>query len=1021
MIADPGHVGARNDLAWLLAEEGQDLDTALALALAAQRLDPSPDVLDTLGWVYLKRGESAEAVKAFEQAVEKRPDSASMRYRLADRAQPGGRQAARPRDVPDRARHGRLPRGGGRPPRARAARGLSRPSRRCRAASGGCAAASWPRRCCCSRRAPRARSASPSTSSAASITRPRAASPEALLEYQSALELDPRDAELYQRIGDLLARRREYKDAISYYRQAFELDPERIGAAMSEARLLAFGDPKRARELVQLGLERAPDRSDVQLTRAHVALASGDLEEAQARRRSAPSSSSPSRARAWAQLGKVHQARIRKHQIAGEIAPPEVFQAALDAFARVDQIEKGDAHAQVERARILAAWAGHRDEALAAHRAAIADREAARRRGRPARSPPTRSTSSPSSSTTTRCGARRCARSSRRTRPTTRPGTSLVRLSDGQPRPARRGGLPRADREAPRRSARAPRVRELPAAQATDRPTPSPTCAARSTAACARRSSGSRSSASRSAPTSSPTRAPRYVELADAFPDDPITRGVEAQLAVAEGRFADAAVILRELVKTRETSDIQRMLAVAEQRLGQICPPPSPRSIAPSRWRPTSVELYRLKASIHYDAKQWGKVILAYRVLAGRGRHLSPADEVRRARALYEFGRPDAGRAVLDAGARPAEPSRRMPPSSSRAARAARSFEAGARRPCSPRRRARRAIRACSRRSCSSSSRRGEPSSRSRRSTPRSPPAARARACCCCAPSCWRREGELATRRGGGAAGLRGGADAAGRRRAAVRHLSASGQARRGAALLRAGRVRRLAAPRHAAAARAPLSQPGRSREGAAGARAGRRRAAGARERAQRSRLRARVARRAARPRARARARAPSRRWGRTRRRSTRSATSTTARGASRRRSRSCERAIALAGSRPGGVSPTYTYHLGLVLEALGRKPEAASAFERALASTDEFPEAEDARRRLESVQATASARRERVVAAAGPPTWRCVAKGAHDGSRSASRCCCCASSSPASRRCSTRPRGRGSSPSSSGPRSSRW
>ena len=93
---DPGHVGARNDLAWLLAEQGKELDAALALALAAQRLDPTPDVLDTLGWVYLKRGQSSEAVKAFEQAVEKRSDSPSMRYRLAVAlAQAGNPQRAR--------------------------------------------------------------------------------------------------------------------------------------------------------------------------------------------------------------------------------------------------------------------------------------------------------------------------------------------------------------------------------------------------------------------------------------------------------------------------------------------------------------------------------------------------------------------------------------------------------------------------------------------------------------------------------------------------------------------------------------------------------------------------------------------------------------------------------------------------------------------------------------------------------------------------------------------------------------
>jgi tetratricopeptide (TPR) repeat protein len=79
---DPGHVGARNDLAWLLAEKGQDLDTAVELARAAQRLDPSADVLDTLGWVHLKRGETGESVSALEQAVEKRSDSPSIRYRL---------------------------------------------------------------------------------------------------------------------------------------------------------------------------------------------------------------------------------------------------------------------------------------------------------------------------------------------------------------------------------------------------------------------------------------------------------------------------------------------------------------------------------------------------------------------------------------------------------------------------------------------------------------------------------------------------------------------------------------------------------------------------------------------------------------------------------------------------------------------------------------------------------------------------------------------------------------------------
>jgi hypothetical protein len=40
------------------------------------------------------------------------------------------------------------------------------------------------------------------------------------------------------------------------------------------------------------------------------------------------------------------------------------------------------------------------------------------------------------------------------------------------------------------------------------------------------------------------------------------------------------------------------------------------------------------------------------------------------------------------------------------------------------------------------------------------------------------------------------------------------------------------------------------------------------------------------------------------------------------------------------------------VLQAMDRKDEAAGAFQRALAGGQDFPEAEDARRRLESVRA---------------------------------------------------------------------
>jgi tetratricopeptide (TPR) repeat protein len=77
----PGHAGARNDLAWLLAEKKEDLDLALALAEEARRIDSSPEILDTLGYVHLQRGETAAAVAALELAAEA-DDSPSIRYRL---------------------------------------------------------------------------------------------------------------------------------------------------------------------------------------------------------------------------------------------------------------------------------------------------------------------------------------------------------------------------------------------------------------------------------------------------------------------------------------------------------------------------------------------------------------------------------------------------------------------------------------------------------------------------------------------------------------------------------------------------------------------------------------------------------------------------------------------------------------------------------------------------------------------------------------------------------------------------
>ena len=93
---DERHVPARNNLAELLAGEG-DVDGALALAQEAYRLDAAnPYLLDTLGALYLRKGLPARAVPLLEQAHAGLPElpgvtlNLALAYRDAGRVEEAG-------------------------------------------------------------------------------------------------------------------------------------------------------------------------------------------------------------------------------------------------------------------------------------------------------------------------------------------------------------------------------------------------------------------------------------------------------------------------------------------------------------------------------------------------------------------------------------------------------------------------------------------------------------------------------------------------------------------------------------------------------------------------------------------------------------------------------------------------------------------------------------------------------------------------------------------------------------------
>lgn len=81
---EPDSPVALNNLAYVIAETGGDLDLALTYAQRAkQRLPNSDDVTDTIGWIYIKKNLSANAIAIYEQLIAKQPNNPTFRYHYA--------------------------------------------------------------------------------------------------------------------------------------------------------------------------------------------------------------------------------------------------------------------------------------------------------------------------------------------------------------------------------------------------------------------------------------------------------------------------------------------------------------------------------------------------------------------------------------------------------------------------------------------------------------------------------------------------------------------------------------------------------------------------------------------------------------------------------------------------------------------------------------------------------------------------------------------------------------------------
>ena len=79
----PEQAVAANNLAYLMLDNGENVDVALTLAQTARRVLPnSPSTADTLAWAYYHKGTYSSARELLEDAVKASPNNAAMHYHL---------------------------------------------------------------------------------------------------------------------------------------------------------------------------------------------------------------------------------------------------------------------------------------------------------------------------------------------------------------------------------------------------------------------------------------------------------------------------------------------------------------------------------------------------------------------------------------------------------------------------------------------------------------------------------------------------------------------------------------------------------------------------------------------------------------------------------------------------------------------------------------------------------------------------------------------------------------------------
>ncbi|MBW2288292.1 MAG: tetratricopeptide repeat protein [Deltaproteobacteria bacterium] len=467
---------------------------------------------------------------------------------------------------------------------------------------------------------------------------------EAILEYRSALKIDPNQTVANEEIGDLLLRQGDLSGTF-YLSEALRLDPERIDIAMELTRaLLITGQIDEADSVIAAAKIAHPEAGVVYGAEAELLLYRNDPETALAAAQRAVELA-PEDGELWLQLGRVHQGRIRMKQLLKKPVDREIRHEAIAAFEKADELSGGSVGARLERARMLSQNKQSRDAAQDAYIEAV---ELAKEQGKP---------------DVHFMAAHAAEEFAAKLRNRKFRTWAIRQMLEADPS------------QLPLWSQLAEIVDDgsgygiLVYKELLFRRPDDPYAHVMFASYMAGRSSGSEAIRHLNdtiegglespalfelmirlqiAQSQLATARATFVQMSDDFPNEPETARAKARIALAEGRNDDAIEILRDQVREPDTFEYQRLMALAQYRKGELEAASDAVDRALELRGEFSPEGVRLRALIHHDSERWAETLRALRTLTLNGQTLSNAEEFMRVRALYGTGRPEPALSILE-------------------------------------------------------------------------------------------------------------------------------------------------------------------------------------------------------------------------------------------------------------------------------------------------------------------------------------------------------------------------------------